>query len=60
MLPAGSWVAAKPRALAQQDANGLLRFPGGEELLRHHSMEEKICPKPSELSTSTILGMAAK
>ena len=59
MLPAGSWVAAKPGALAQQDANGFLRFPGGEELLRHHLMEEQTCPQAGELSASAVLGTAA-
>lgn len=58
MLPTGSWVAAKAGALAQQDANGLLCFPGREELLRYHLMEEKTCSRPDELSASAVLGTA--
>lgn len=37
-----------------QDANGLLRFPGGEELLRHHSMEEKTSSKSLRASPPAL------
>lgn len=37
-----------------QDANGLLRVPGGEELLRHHSMEEKTSSKSLRASPPAL------